>query len=160
MRNWQVTLPYIVLNYHNNHLFLKASMYVFIYFFYQDAKLSEAWKSKMHPFLSKFSSDKSWVTLTRYKNFHALFIFLELQSQSTNVYILQQSLDISKIYSSPIHLSSFSVLLVFLLKLWQNKKGLIFVWHARQNDIFFTASRWEKDNILASMTNKYLPLLI
>ena len=134
MRNWQVTLPYIVLNYHNNHLFLKASMYVFIYFFYQDAKLSEAWKSKMHPFLSKFSSDKSWVTLTRYKNFHALFIFLELQSQSTNVYILQQCLDNLKIYSSLIR---FSVLLVFLLKLWQNKNGQIFIWHARQNDVLF-----------------------
>ena len=93
-------------------------MYVFIYFFYQDAKLSEAWKSKMHPFLSKFSSDKSWVTLTRYKNFHALFIFLELQSQGTNVFILQQSLDILKIYSSRIHLSTTRNPTIFNIIRW------------------------------------------
>ena len=93
-------------------------MYVFIYFFYQDAKLSEAWKSKMHPFLSKFSSDKSWVTLTRYKNFHALFIFLVLQSQGTNVFILQQSLDILKIYSSRIHLSTTRNPAIFNIIRW------------------------------------------
>ena len=93
-------------------------MYVFIYFFYQDAKLSEAWKSKMHPFLSKFSSDKSWVTLTRYKNFHALFIFLELQSQGTNVFILQQCLDILKIYSSRIHLSTTRNPTIFNIIRW------------------------------------------
>ena len=46
------------------------------------------------------------------------------------------------------------------LKLWQNKKGQIFVCHACQNDVFFTAGSWEKDIILVSITNKYLVLLI
>ena len=38
--------------------------------------------------------------------------------------------------------------------------GQIFVWHAHQNDVFFTTGSWEKEIILASMTNKYSALLI
>ena len=38
----------------------------------------------------------------------------------------------------------YCLILLKMIKLWQNKKGPIFVCHACQNHIFFTAGSWKK----------------
>ena len=59
-----------------------------------------------------------------------------------------------------VFLRIYSMRTKFLLKLWQNKKGRMFVFQACQNDIFFSAASCKKYIILGSMTNKYSALLI
>ena len=43
----------------------------------------------------------------------------------------------------------------FVGKALTKKKGRIFVFHAPQNDVFFSATSHKKDVILKSITNKY-----
>ena len=59
-----------------------------------------------------------------------------------------------------VFLRIYSMRTKFLLKLWQNMKGRMFVFHVPQNDVFFSAASCKKDIIFGTMTNKHSAFLI